>query len=89
MATGQVLALAYCDGTLTQSGEGYPICSGLWKSAQGFLLDTSQQTAISTLLSEGPVDWATVEWIFGSGLVLFAVGAGVGVVINMIRKVRV
>lgn len=35
------------------------------------------------------VDWSVVEWIFGSGLVLFAVGAGIGAVLNIVRKARI
>lgn len=35
------------------------------------------------------IDWATTEWIFGSGLVLFALGAGIGSVINITKKARV
>ncbi len=88
MAIGQLATLPYCEGTLTQI-DGGPICAGTWKTATGFLIDPSQQTALTTLLTDGPVDWATVEWIFGSGLVLFAVGAGVGAIVNVIRKARV
>lgn len=35
------------------------------------------------------IDWTTTEWIFGSGLVLFALGAGIGSIINITKKARV
>lgn len=35
------------------------------------------------------IDWTVVEWIFGAGLVMFATGAAVGAVINVVRKARV
>lgn len=35
------------------------------------------------------IDWATTEWIFGSGLVLFALGAGIGSIINITKKARI
>lgn len=35
------------------------------------------------------IDWTVVEWIFGAGLVMFATGAAVGSVINIVRKARI
>lgn len=50
---------------------------------------------IPTCPTEGPlnsivygIDWTVVEWIFGAGLVMFATGAAVGSVINIVRKAR-
>ena len=88
MAIGQIVTLPYCDGVMTQV-DAAPACAGTWKTVTGFLIDTSQQTALNTLLVEGSIDWASVEWIFGSGLVLFAVGAGIGSIVNIIRKAKI
>lgn len=52
--------------------------------------------SLPSCLTEGPlnsivygIDWSVVEWIFGAGLIIFATGAAIGSIINVVRKTRV
>lgn len=84
----QSVTLPYCDGVLSQDLNGSPLCSGLWRTVQTLALDPANQSPLAALLDTGGVDWATVEWVFGAGLILFATGAGIGGVINVVRKAK-
>jgi len=85
----QSVTLPYCDGVLSQDPQtNAPVCSGVWRTIQTLALDPANQATLGAVLDTGGVDWTTVEWIFGSGLILFATGAGIGGVINLVRKAR-
>lgn len=82
------VTIAHCAGTVTSDGNGNPVCSVPWQSLQTLAIDPASSSILTTLLDSGGVDWSTVEWIFGSGLILFATGAGVGVVVQIARRAR-
>lgn len=85
----QSVTFPYCDGVLSQDPQtNAALCSGVWRTIQALAIDPANQATLGTVLDTGGVDWSTVEWIFGSGLVLFVTGAGIGVVINVVRKAR-
>lgn len=55
---------------------------------QAYLIDPAYQTQTEIMLSQSGIDWAVVQESFGYGLLLFAVGLGLGMIVNLIKKVR-
>ena len=53
-----------------------------------YLIDPLYQSQTELLLAQSGINWDDVYYSFGLSLVMFAVGAGVGVLINLMRKVR-
>lgn len=56
--------------------------------ASGLLSDPAFLSSLDWMVNQGGVDWTALEFTFGGGLTLFAVGAGVGLVINVVKKLR-
>lgn len=79
----------HCPGNMSiDPVSNAPTCDQPWQAIQTLAIDPSASSILTVLLDQGGVDWSTVEWIFGSGLILFATGAGVGAVVQIVRKAR-
>lgn len=88
----QPISAVICNGTLSSDAVTHsPVCTGTpgtWSTVSTLAIDPAASATLTTVLETGGVDWSIVEWVFGSGLVLFAVGAGIGAVLNVVRKAR-
>jgi hypothetical protein len=87
---GQLVNIPICSsGAVANGPAGELVCTGgTWSTVNGFLLDASQQPQLTVLLENGGIDWETVEWMFFGGLSLFVAGAGVGLIINVLRRLK-
>lgn len=53
-----------------------------------YLIDATQSSQIEMMLVQSGIDWDTVGLSFGLGLLMYAVGAGIGLIINVVRNAR-
>lgn len=83
MAVGSTYTVVVC--TIAQT----PCPEPNQATVSAYLVDPSQGTQMELMLVNSGVDWAAVGEIFLGGLALWGVGAGVGLVINQLRKMKV
>lgn len=91
MTIGQVITVPSCPGAVSSvlDGASYSLaCSQAWETKTGYLIDSSQQAQTELVLNSSGVDWSAAQLTFGLGLVMYATGAGIGLIINVLRKLR-
>lgn len=66
-----------------------PCPVGFSSTVQAYLIDPIYQTQTDFLMVQSGIDWQVVYDTFGMSLFLFATGAGVGLLINIVRKARI
>lgn len=57
-------------------------------TASAVVIPPEYAPLLGVLLDNGGLDWPTVSWVFGTGLFIFAIGAGIGMVISAVRRAR-
>jgi hypothetical protein len=83
MATGTLAYVRTCTVATNPCPVGYET------TVQSYLIDPLYQTQTDFLLAQSGIDWQAVYDAFGMSLLLFAVGAGCGLLINVVKKVKV
>ncbi len=63
-----------------------PVEAQITKSV--YLVNPSYASVYDQLMNITSIDWTTVVEAFGLGLVMFATGSGVGLLINVVRQLR-
>jgi hypothetical protein len=53
-----------------------------------YLIDPSYQAQAEIMLNQSGIDWTAVYDSCGMSLLMFAVGSGCGLLVNLIKKVR-
>lgn len=82
MATGAPYFVQIC----TQAISPCPVSkSGV---VPAYLIDPTYQAQAEFMLNQSGIDWTTVYDSFGMSLLMFAVGSGSGLLVNLIKKVR-
>lgn len=83
---GSVKLITYCAVPVSNNAA----CpSSQIRAYSAYVLEPSSAPYLEYLLNQGGVDWSALEYGFGGGLACFAVGAGVGLIINVIKKFKV
>lgn len=82
MAVGTLQTLVVC------STAANPCPAQYQQTVTGYVLDPGVSPLLETLLNQGGIDWEIVQTVFESGLFLFAIGAGIGLSINVVRRFR-
>lgn len=82
MPVGTIQTILVCSQAVT------PCPPEHQQTITAFLLDPSAAGSIQLVLDQGGVDWAAVQDVFLSALALYGVGIGVGLIINVVRKLK-
>ena len=82
MATG---ALAYFQ-VCTVATNPCPLANQA--TVQGYLIDSVNAPLMDVLLTQSGIDWQSVYDAFGMSLFMFATGLGVGLIFNIVKKLR-
>jgi|GEM_PF-1459563 hypothetical protein len=82
MAVGSTQTVLVC----TVAENPCPLTNQATVSA--YLVDPSESSQMELMLVNSGVDWTAVSEIFGGGLLLWAVGAGIGLILNVLRKAK-
>ena len=84
MAT-QVLSFVVC---MNPPAGGAPCPAEFQQVASGVLIDSGQLANVTAIINSGGIDWEVVQTVAGYSLLFFGIGAGIGLILNVLRRMK-